>query len=311
EGGSVRIPAAWCGLVGMKATHGLVPSYGMSYMNHTLDHIGPMTKTVRDNALMLEVMAGPDWRDPQWTRDLPAAPGGYVATDGLGVKGMKVGILAEGLIGASADVLTAFEQGAKTLTALGAELSHVSVPMWAQAAPLGLSTLAMGTYWMVKSNGTGGFGHLGRVDPQAVATLAAQAKLGGDDLPPLLKGLLLTYEHARQQYDGIPMVKAHNLRLELRRQVEAALAEVDVLIMPTTPEVAFKLRTERTSVTDFVLGRAITATRNTSPTDLTGHPSLTVPGGTGEDDLPVGLQIVGARYAEETLYQLAFAFEAA
>src|SRR6202012_6147919 len=66
EGGSVRIPAAWCGLVGMKATHGLVPSYGMSYMDHTIDHIGPITNTVAANALMLEVIAGYDWRDPQW-----------------------------------------------------------------------------------------------------------------------------------------------------------------------------------------------------------------------------------------------------
>ena len=64
EAGSVRIPSAWCGLVGMKATHGLVPSYGMTYMDHTIDHIGPMTTTVADNALMLELMAGSDWRDP-------------------------------------------------------------------------------------------------------------------------------------------------------------------------------------------------------------------------------------------------------
>ena len=75
EGGSVRIPACWCGLVGMKATHGLVPSYGMSYMDHTIDHIGPITKNVADNALMLEAIAGYDWRDPQWMRATTVAPG--------------------------------------------------------------------------------------------------------------------------------------------------------------------------------------------------------------------------------------------
>ena len=75
EGGSVRVPAAWCGLVGMKATHGLVPSYGLTYMDHTIDHIGPITKTVADNAQMLEVIAGADWRDPQWVRAAPVARG--------------------------------------------------------------------------------------------------------------------------------------------------------------------------------------------------------------------------------------------
>jgi amidase len=132
EGGSVRIPAAWCGLVGMKATHGLVPSYGMSYMNHTLDHIGPMSKTVMDNALMLEAMAGPDWRDPQWTRDLPRNAGAYSATAERGISGIKIGILVESLepVGATDDVLSAFELGSKTLAQLGATVGRASVPMW-------------------------------------------------------------------------------------------------------------------------------------------------------------------------------------
>ena len=96
EGGSVRVPAAWCGLVGMKATHGLVPSYGLTYMDHTIDHIGPITKTVADNARMLEVIAGADWRDPQWVRAAPVA-GSYLAADGLGVSSLRVGIVRESL----------------------------------------------------------------------------------------------------------------------------------------------------------------------------------------------------------------------
>src|SRR5207244_3035043 len=81
----------------------------------------------------------------------------------------------------------------------------------------------------------------GRIDPQAVAALAAQAQLHGDDLPPLLKTMMLTVEHVQRHYYGMPFVKAHNLRLELRRQVEAALAGVDVIVTPTTPAVAHKL----------------------------------------------------------------------
>lgn len=313
EGGSVRIPAAWCGLVGMKATHGLVPSYGMSYMNHTLDHIGPMTKTVADNAAMLEVMAGPDWRDPQWSRDLPDRAGSYPATAQRGVRELKIGILAESLepVGATADVVAAFELAGKTLGQLGATVGAATVPMWTSGWALAASGLAAGAYYMNKSNGTGGYGHLGRIDPHAVSILAAQAELGADDLPPMMKMMMLSVEHVNRHYRGLPYVKAHNLRLELRRQVDRALGEFDVLITPTTPGVAHALLQERVGPDAMIPPRIGTSTANTSPTDLTEHPSLTVPCGTGEGNLPVSLQIIGPRYSEELLYQIAFAFEAA
>jgi amidase len=312
EGGSVRIPAAWCGLVGMKATHGLVPSYGMSYMNHTIDHIGPMTKTVRDNALMLEVIAGPDWRDPQWTTDMPDTFS-YLSAEGKGIASLRIGILTEGLepVGASPDVIAAFEAAAKVLQQLGATVSNVSVPLWVNGWALGSAGLAAGTHAMVTSFGTGSFSHLGRIDPQAVAINVAQSALGGDHLPPMFKSMLLTVEHVKKHYGMLPYVKAHNLRLELRKQVNAALADVDVLIMPTTPEVAHPLLTAPHGPEEFIDGRVHKSTANTSPTDLTGHPSLTVPCGTGEAGMPVGLQIVGPRYAEELLYRVGFAYEAA
>ena len=85
QAGSIRIPAAWCGLVGMKATHGLVPSYGLTYMDHTLDHIGPITTNVEDNAQLLEVIAGEDWRDPQWLRGEPRASE-YLSARGRGLE---------------------------------------------------------------------------------------------------------------------------------------------------------------------------------------------------------------------------------
>lgn len=312
EGGSVRIPAAWCGLVGMKATHGLVPSYGMTYLNHTLDHIGPMTKTVADNALMLEAMAGPDWRDPQWTRDLPSGPFRY-ADAGDDIQGLRIGIVIDALgpVGATADVIAAFEGAARTLKLLGATVSTVSVPLWSKGQSISMATTAAAAQVMVSSGGAGGYGHLGRVDPHATAVAAAQARLGGDDLPPMLKTCLLVAEHVNGHYSGSPFVKAHNLRLDLRRQIDAQFADVDVLITPTTPGVAHTLLTGRTDAATMIRGRGTTATRNTCPTDLTGHPSITVPCGTGEAGMPVGLQIIGPRYAERLLYQVAFAFEGA
>jgi amidase len=315
EGGSVRIPAAWCGLVGMKATHGLVPSYGMTYMDHTLDHIGPMTRTVMDNALMLEVLAGPDDRDPQWLPPgatfEPSYAGLYTRQSNTGVKGLRVGIVAESLdpVGATEGVKAAFNKVAKTLESLGATVYTVNVPLWTHGWLITSAALTAGLSSMALSYGTGNFGHLGRIDPQAVATLAAQARLGGSDLPPMLKNSLLVGQHVRQEYMGLPFVKAHNLRRELTKQVNRALQKVDVLVTPTTPGIAHELA-ERVTVGQLVSERIGTSTRNTSPLDMTGHPALTVPGGLAEDDMPAGFQIIGPHFGEQLCYQVGFAVEA-
>lgn len=120
EAGSIRIPSAYCGLVGMKATHGLVPSYGLTYMDHTLDHIGPITTTVANNARVLQVIAGPDWRDPQWVRG-DVEPGDLLAGLGDGVEGRTFAVVEEALapIGCSPDVLAAFDRACAALTAPG------------------------------------------------------------------------------------------------------------------------------------------------------------------------------------------------
>jgi amidase len=310
EGGSVRIPASWCGLVGMKATHGLVPSYGMTYMDHTLDHIGPITKTVADNALMLEAIAGYDWRDPQWMRAAPSAAN-YSEAKADDLKGLKIGIIDESLapVGCSDDVLEAFEGAKEKLVGLGATIESVSVPLWPDSMAIAMGIITFGLHAMVTSGGQG-IGHLGRVDVEKLATNVAQFRLGTAELPPMLKNSMITAEYLRDAYLGVHFGRAQNLRLELRRQVEEALSGVDVLIMPTMTKVAFELldgraepgvMEERTG-TDFV--------GNTAPLDLTGHPALTVPCGLGEHGLPVGLQIVGAHLDEYRLYEVGSAFEA-
>lgn len=316
EGGSVRIPAAWCGLVGMKATHGLVPSYGMSYMDHTIDHIGPMTKTVHDNALMLEVMAGADWKDPQWVRGdgsaLVSQP--YTSTAGAGIEGLRIGILTESLapMGCSDDVLEAFEAAVKTLVALGATVEEVSVPLWADAWAIEGTVLGAGLAEMHRSYGQG-YGHLGRIDLATMAVTAAQERLGADDIPTWVKAHLICADWMHDEYLNQYHGKAQNLRLELRRQVDTMLGTHDLLITPTTPTVAFELAEGRTSDEEMAarFERSITAVLNTCATDLTGHPSLTVPAGTGAHDLPVGLQFTGRRFDEMTVYRAGFAFESA
>ena len=313
EGGSVRIPAAWCGLVGMKATHGLVPSYGLTYMDHTVDHIGPITRNVADNAVMLEVIAGHDWRDPQWVRSEPQA-GKYTDVAGLGIEGLRIGVLTDALeaSGCTADVLDAFASAQKVLIELGATVVNVSVPLWTDARPIGLGALGLGLYGMATSYGIG-FGHLGRVDPAVTAAWAAQTLLQAADLPEMLKQTLVTTEHILACYHGVPLAKAQNLRLALRRQVVDAFDGVDLLITPTIPTVAFELLDRRAGPGEMAerMALAMGATTNTMPFDLTGHPALSLPCGTGEHDLPIGLQIVGPHFGEAAIYRAAFAFEAA
>jgi amidase len=161
------------------------------------------------------------------------------------------------------------------------------------------------------ASGGQGHGHLGRIDVDALAANVAQARLGAADLPQFLQVMLLNVEHLRDAYLGVHFGKAQNLRLELRRQLTEALTGVDLLITPTTPTVAGELADEAQSDDEMLARMSIEAVFNTCALDLTGHPALTVPAGTGAHELPVGLQLIGAHFDESRLYRAAFAFEAA
>lgn len=310
EAGSVRIPSAWSGLVGMKATHGLVPSYGLTYMDHTLDHIGPMTRTIESNAQVLEVIAGGDWRDPQWIRADPR-PGDYLGGLGRGVAGMTFRVIEEALapIGCTPDVLEAFESACDVLAAAGATVERVSIPLWSHAWAIESGALSFGLRAMLDSGGAG-YGHMGRINVHTMQSAVAQIRTSADDLAPLLKLMLLAAEHMRDAYLGTHYGRAHNLRLELRRQVEEALAG-GLLLTPTTPTVAFELLDRRTEMLEMVDRMTGSAVLNTCALDLTGHPALSVPAGSGAHGLPVGLQVIGPRMAEDMLYQVGAVVEAA
>lgn len=311
QGGSLRIPAAWCGIVGMKATHGLVPSYGLSYWDHTLDHIGPMTGTVAENATFLQVLAGADWRDPQWVRGDPVSDD-YMAAQDQGVAGLRVGVVLESLepSGCTDATLEAFDDAQRILRRCGADVVQISVPLWTDALPIWFAGLTAGLTAMRESFGQG-YGHLGAADPELVAAAAADYWGGQDVLPFEDRALPLVYERVREAGLGTHFARAQNLRLELRRQLDAALADTDLLLTPTTPagppEVIDAFPATRGRPEDQYGPVA----NNTCPLNLTGHPALTVPSGRGDNDLPVGLQIVGRRFAEQTVYRAGFAVEAA
>ncbi len=309
-GASIRVPAAWCGLVGMKPTHGLVPLHGLLLWDHTLDHIGPITNTVAENAAVLEVIAGADRREPAATAG--QAPTFHDAA-GLGAEGLRVGVVAESLepAGCSPNSLRSLERALAGLREAGASVGQVRIPLWRDARAIWFGVLAEGMTGTDNALGRG-WGYPGRVD---LAVLAAgghrhldgdrELRFGGRTFP-------LAVEHLRHVYGGLPLARAHNLRLKLREQIDAALAGVDLLITPTTPDGPPLLperpaaKKERT----FDPG-AWTMIANTCPLNLSGHPALTVPAGRGPDGLPAGAQIVGRHFDEATVFRAAYAVEAA
>lgn len=308
QGGSVRNPAAYCGIVGMKPTHGLVPSYGMAYWDPTLDHIGPMTSTVAANAALLEVMAGEDWRDPHCTWAVPVT-GHYAGAAREGVAGLRIGVVQESLerAGCTTATIAAFERACERLRDLGVKVEPVSIPLWTDAAVIWFAILTFGLVAMADSNGQG-YGHLGRIDVDRLRTVAGQYRLRQRELPWLASILPLAYEYLQETRLGVDFGIAQNLRLELRRQVERRLEDIDLLITPTATAGPKRLDVPQSQ--GFVLTDYVRAMANTCPANLTGHPALTVPSGPGDNDLPTGLQIMGRGFDEYTVYRAGFSFEA-
>jgi amidase len=291
--GSVRIPSAWCGTVGMKATHGLIPSaYGVG--NHLINDIGPITTTVADSALILETLAAAD------TNYLAAA------TDHL--KGLRIGLVAQSADPSvcTAGTRSAFEQATARLEGLGAELVGVSVPLWGGAAVivlglLHLSQIACADHWLGEDADYEGW-----IDEGMVASLAANRSNAQD-----VRIMPLIGEHfRRQKLGGSDYARARNLRWELRRQLNLALSEVDLLVTPTTVAEPFELSDERLADPEATRRLLELSIRNTAPLNLSGHPALTVPSGPGANDLPTGIQIVGRHFEEHTVYRAGLAFEA-
>lgn len=301
QGGSIRIPASHCGIVGMKPTHGLVPYTGIMPIEATLDHAGPMTRNLADNALMLQVLAGPDGLDPR-QNGMPAQD--YPAALSRGARGLRVGLLAEGFTVAHmrpevADCLRAY---AARLEEAGAELVDISIPEHHQAdkvwAPIGLEGL---TRQMMEGYGMG-FNWRGRYAPDLMEALRAW-RHRPQDLPITLQISLLAGSWALRQSGGVTYAKAQNLALKMRAAYDRALAGVDVLLMPTLPYTAPELPDETTPLSEFMT-RALGVNVSTAQFDVTGHPALSVPCGMVAG-LPVGAMFVGPWYGEALLYRAA------
>jgi amidase len=308
QGGSVRIPAAMCGCVGIKATHGLVPSFGITYMDHTLDSIGPLGATVEDVAALLAVIAGHDWRDPQWVRG-PLEVDDYRSAVDEPPDDLRIGVVREALDESlcAPAVVDATERAIDALRGEAASVELVSIPLWRSGFAIWASVLLAGWPAMIRSDGMG-YGHFGYVDVPRVHATALVRRQEANLFSPFMKLVLLVNTFVERNYFGTVFAKAQNQRLALRRAVDEALAQCDLLLTPTVPHVATGLPAGRLSEID-ALSKSVTQTLLTCQLNATGHPALALPSGTDSDGLPTSVQIIGRQFDERRMFRAAFALE--
>ncbi|KAI1377085.1 amidase signature enzyme [Hypoxylon crocopeplum] len=327
QGGSIRIPSSSCGIVGLKPTWGLVPYTGILSLDATIDHAGPMTRNVRDCALFLESIAGPDgWDDRQPPFGLEGDRLKFVApVDATTAKepskmleGVKVGVLSEGFVpGQDANVASSVKSAIEKLKELGATVDSVSVPLHKEAPLLWTCALPL-------SGGRQSL--LGDMDGRKQLYLTDRAELIGpkltqsqfDALGPGASNMYVGYLWIQEVYGAKVQGKAMNLLKATSDAYDKALEEFDVLVMPTLPYPPPRLPEPDSNEGPLnFLTRTIGLVANTCPFNNSGHPALSLPVGfvpAREDPsvkLPTAMQIVGRKYADVDCLKVAAAWEKA
>jgi aspartyl-tRNA(Asn)/glutamyl-tRNA(Gln) amidotransferase subunit A len=282
-GGSIRIPASLCGIVGMKPTFGRVSKSGVFPLSWTLDHVGPITRTVEDNALILNVLAGHDQEDP-YSVDHPTED--FARDLRRGVKGGKIGI-PRGFFFDHVDeeVKARVREAVEAFRSLGAEVGEVEIAnLWAtlHAHRLILGAEAYAVHQERLEN-----------EPETFGEEVGERLMDGERPK--------AYRYANARRRGILATE----------EFDHALQGVDVLLTPTLPIVATEIGQREVDIGGYEESVRSALTRFTGPTDLTGHPSLSVACGTTAMGLPVGLHLIGRRFDEATLYRFGHAYEEA
>jgi len=313
QGGSIRIPAAFCGIVGHKPTFGLVSHFGIGFgSDQSIDYTGPMARTVEDAAAALQATAGHDPYDPRSTRDVPERLDvlGRLA-DGVG--GLRVSVLQEAFDGAEDEVRDLVLAAVDVLAKAGMGVSKVSIPAHhairtAQAALSNEGALALFR--------TGFFGAFTRTYYPA-SIVAAINKLWAaqaDVLAPRTKLSLIAAELSRRNFHGRVYAKAQNVRPTYIKAYDAALADVDALVMPTCLMTAPRNHRPGSwleAVEDNLAFASKGFSRNTQPFNYTGHPALALPVGKSRAGLPVSMQLVGRFFDDPLLMRIGHAYERA
>lgn len=299
-GGSIRQPAAFCGVVGMKPTYGTVSRFGLVAFASSLDQIGPLTRTVRDNATVLNAIAGHDKRD---ATSVSREYGDFSAEIGKGVAGITVGIPKEFFgEGISADVKEAVLKAAERYEKMGARVTEVSMPAIDHA---------LAAYYVISSAEASS--NLARFDGvrygyrteefEDIAELYKKSRSEGFGAEVKRRIMLGTFALSSGYYDAY-YKKALQVRALVRADYDRVLEKCDVILSPVAPTVAYKLGEKSQNPLEMYMGDAYSV-----PVNVAGIPALALPCGTGEGGMPVGLQLMGKPFSEALLYRVGAALE--
>jgi aspartyl-tRNA(Asn)/glutamyl-tRNA(Gln) amidotransferase subunit A len=301
-GGSIRQPASFCGVVGLMPTYGRVSRYGLIAFASSLDHIGPLTKSVKDAARVLQTIAG---RDPMDSTSADVPVPDYVAELEKPIRGLKLGVAKEYFgEGLDDEVRQAVEAAIEKFKELGCEIVPVSLPHTPYAIP---------TYYLIATAEASS--NLARYDgvryshrARGVKTLSEMYRRSRDEgfgAEVKRRIMLGTYALSAGYYDAY-YLKAQKVRMLLTRDFDAAFAKVDAIVTPTSPTAAFRLGEKSNDPLAMYLADIYTVTA-----DLAGIPGISIPCGETREKLPIGLQILGKHFDEATILRVAHAYEQA
>ena len=309
QGGSGRIPAACCGVATIKATHGLIPTFGVTPIDHSIDYVTPLARSVREVAILLEVIAGDDWRDPQGIH-IPIEIPEYRRAEEDGVSGLRVGVIEESITGVECEpvVVETIDEAVGALEQAGAHVERISAPMWSDASAIFGPYVAHLVGNMVRTEG-GSHGHMGYIDADRMHAFATGRRAQSRELNPYVKCWTIASRYLMERYMNVPFGRLHNARLESRLGISELLDAWDLLITPTIPFVAPKLPAIPTPLPDLLADSKASVAFNTSPLNMSGHPAAAVPGLYDADGLPASVQIVASHFDEYTALRAAFVLE--
>lgn len=305
QGGSIRIPAAYCGIVGLKPTYGLVPYTGCIGLSPLVDHPGPMAKNVETVAKMLTVIAGETDLDPRQPMKVPTEQ--YEDNVDGEIDGLSIGILTEGFNNNAGDpeVLNHVLNTVRDLESHGATVESISIPLHAESSAI---HSVLSSEELVAALFGEGLGHdiKGWYNTSWVDSFGKFRRAQGRDFPARFKMALLMGAYTSDRYHSRFYARAMNLVLELRDQYNQVLNDCDILAMPTVSNTAPGHDPDQDEFDR--LKKSSSAGGNTAAFNRTGHPAISVPGGT-VDDLPVGIMFVGKQFDDSTVLNAASAIE--
>ena len=299
-GGSIRQPASFCGVVGLKPTYGLVSRYGLVAFASSLDQIGPITKDVKDAAILLNIISGHDEKDTT-SYDIPKKD--YVKALNGNIKGLKIGIPKEYFgEGINPEVKAKLEAAIETYKNMGAEIEEFS---------LDIAKYALATYYIIACAEASS--NLGRFDGiryghrtenfTNLKELYRNSRSEGFGPEVKRRIILGTYVLSSGYYDAY-YKKAQQVRTLLKREFDKAFEKYDVLLTPTSPNVAFEIGTKSNNPIEMYLADICTVSVN-----IAGLPGISIPCGVDNKNMPIGMQLIGNKFEEEKILNAAFAFE--